>query len=286
MMHPDGFGAARPIRVPIILGVGGPKGEAVARELADGVFATQATAGFDRSSVLCFGTVLDDGEDPGSDRAMAAAGHAAALAYHAAYLGGVVTSLPDGDRWLAALEEVPERERHLALHEGHLIDANARDRAVITGDTLAMLGSARSAAGWRERISRTRKRERRRSRINPPVRTSPANSDGSWRPPRLERRRGAGQGRSSRREHDGRAEGARAVDVVIKRVGQRMSSTGDGRTTLSPSRTNSAFAGPAVTASRPAVMPIVTTMRLIEWDLIGVLLGDRLGAGDDRRPVG
>ena len=154
MMHPDGFGAPRPIRVPIILGVGGPKGEAVARELADGVFATQATEGFGRSSVLCFGTVLDDGEDPGSERAMAAAGHAAALGYHAVYLRGGVTSLPDGDRWLAALEEVPERERHLALHEGHLIYANERDRAVITGETLAMFGSARSAAGWREQLSR------------------------------------------------------------------------------------------------------------------------------------
>lgn len=154
MMHPDGFGAPRPIRVPIMLGVGGPKGEAVARELADGVLATNATAGFDRSSVLCIGTVLDEGEDPGSDRAMAAAGHAAALAYHAVHLGGGVTSLPDGDRWLAALEEVPERERHLALHEGHLIYANERDRAVITGETLARFGSARSAAGWREQLAR------------------------------------------------------------------------------------------------------------------------------------
>ena len=68
MMHPSGFGAARPIRVPIILGTGGPKGEAVARELADGVFATGPSPGFDRCSVLTFGTVLDDGEDAGSER--------------------------------------------------------------------------------------------------------------------------------------------------------------------------------------------------------------------------
>ena len=40
MMHPDGFGAPRPIRVPIILGTGGPKGEGVAHELADGIFTT------------------------------------------------------------------------------------------------------------------------------------------------------------------------------------------------------------------------------------------------------
>ena len=153
MMHPDGFGAPRPIRVPLILGTGGPKGEAVARELADGVFATQPTAGFDRCSVLSFGTVLDDGEDPGSERAMAAAGHAAALVYHAVYLGGGVASLPDGDRWLAALEEFPERERHLAVHEGHLIAANERDATVITGETLAMFGSARSASAWRDHLA-------------------------------------------------------------------------------------------------------------------------------------
>ena len=79
MMHPEGFGAARPIRIPIILGTGGPKGEAVARELADGVFATQPSADFPRCAVLTFGTVLDPDEDPGSERCMAAAAHAGAL---------------------------------------------------------------------------------------------------------------------------------------------------------------------------------------------------------------
>ena len=68
MLHPDGFGARRPIRIPIILGTGGPKGEAVARDLADGIFATSPRPGFARCSVLTFGTVLDDGEDAGSAR--------------------------------------------------------------------------------------------------------------------------------------------------------------------------------------------------------------------------
>ena len=107
MLHPDGFGAPRPISVPIILGTGGPKGEAVAREIGDGVFVTSPTTAFDWCSVLTLGTVLDDGEDPGSDRAMAAAGHAGALAFHAIHLRGSVTSLPGGDVWLAALRGVP-----------------------------------------------------------------------------------------------------------------------------------------------------------------------------------
>ena len=153
MMHPTGFGAPRPIRVPIILGTGGPKGEAVARDLADGVFATQPSPGFGRCSVLTFGTVLDPDEDPGSERCMAAAGHAGALMYHALYLRGGAAALPGGEQWIAALESFPEDERHLALHEGHLIDANERDRLVLTGETLQAFGLARSTAAWRDRLA-------------------------------------------------------------------------------------------------------------------------------------
>jgi 5,10-methylenetetrahydromethanopterin reductase len=156
MMHPDGFGATRPIRVPLLLGTGGPKGEAAARDLADGVFVTSPVPGFGRCSVLTFGTVLDEGEDPGSERAMAAAGHAGALAYHALHLRGAAGSLPGGEQWVAALERFPERERHLALHEGHLIEANERDRAVVTGEVLAMFGYARTAGAWREQLERQR----------------------------------------------------------------------------------------------------------------------------------
>jgi 5,10-methylenetetrahydromethanopterin reductase len=153
MMHPEGFGAARPIRIPIILGTGGPKGEAVARDLADGVFATQPSADFPRCAVLTFGTVLDPDEDPGSERCMAAAAHAGALMYHALYLRGAAATLPDGERWLAALEAIPEDERHLALHEGHLIEPNERDRLVVTGETLVSFGLARPAQAWRDRIA-------------------------------------------------------------------------------------------------------------------------------------
>jgi 5,10-methylenetetrahydromethanopterin reductase len=152
MLHPDGFGAPRPLHVPIILGTGGPKGEAVARELADGIFATKPQQGFGRCSVLSFGTVLDDGEDPGSERSMAAAGHAGALMYHALHLRGMAAQLPGGEQWVAALEAFPEDERHLALHEGHLIEANERDRLVLTGETLRMFGIARTASEWRTRV--------------------------------------------------------------------------------------------------------------------------------------
>src|SRR3954471_11949087 len=39
MLHPEGFGASRPVDVPILVGADGPKGLAVACELADGVFS-------------------------------------------------------------------------------------------------------------------------------------------------------------------------------------------------------------------------------------------------------
>src|ERR1700739_3224034 len=39
MLHPPGFGAERPIDIPILIGADGPKGLAVAAELADGVFS-------------------------------------------------------------------------------------------------------------------------------------------------------------------------------------------------------------------------------------------------------
>ena len=153
MMHPQGFGAPRPVRVPVFLGTGGPKGEAVADELADGVLATAPAPGFARCSVLTLGTVLDDEEAPDSERVMAAGGHAAALVYHAMHLAGRAVGLPGGDRWVLALEAFPERERHLALHEGHLVEANERDRAVITGDTMLRFGVARTAGAWRRHLA-------------------------------------------------------------------------------------------------------------------------------------
>src|SRR5207237_4286871 len=83
MIHPDGFGAARPVDVPILIGAEGPKGMDVARELGDGVFSvTGAKEGFPWCAVLQFGTVLEEGETCDSARVMAASGPAAAGYYH------------------------------------------------------------------------------------------------------------------------------------------------------------------------------------------------------------
>ena len=79
MLHWPGQAPDRPIDVPIVLGVNGPKGEAVAAELGCGLFTSRPRPGADFSQVpsatlLGFGTVLDPGEDAGSPRVLDAAG--------------------------------------------------------------------------------------------------------------------------------------------------------------------------------------------------------------------
>lgn len=154
MMHPAGFSPARPVEVPFIIGASGPKGRAVAHEVGDGVFGVGPEAGFDWSCLLQFGTVLDDGEDPGSDRVMEAAGHGAAVAVHAMYDGGVDMSMfPGGAEWTASIEQIPAAERHLALHDLHLIGLNERDRLIVNGDFITMMGSARTRQQWRDHFA-------------------------------------------------------------------------------------------------------------------------------------
>ncbi len=154
MLHPEGYAAPRPIDVPIVIAAAGPKGIAAARELADGVFgAPMPIAGFDWSVVLTFGTVLEDGEDPGSPRALAAAGHAAPVLFHFALENRRLELVPDGERWAAAYADVPERVRHLALHDRHLISINDRDRPFVTGELLASNGFALGRDAWRERLA-------------------------------------------------------------------------------------------------------------------------------------
>src|ERR1700729_254836 len=135
MLQLPGFGARRPIDVPILIGADGPKGLAVAAELGNGVFSAavpqaDAIKIADWRALLCFGTVLDDGEDLTSPRAVDAAGPAAAVLYHAMYERGgadAVDALPGGQSWRAAIEAYPKNERHLAIHAGHLVKANPSD---------------------------------------------------------------------------------------------------------------------------------------------------------------
>jgi 5,10-methylenetetrahydromethanopterin reductase len=61
--------------------------------------------------------------------------------------------VPGGDEWAAAYDTLPVEERHLALHDGHLIAVNDRDRAFVTGPVLAAGGLALSRDGWHEKLA-------------------------------------------------------------------------------------------------------------------------------------
>jgi 5,10-methylenetetrahydromethanopterin reductase len=139
MIHGDGFAPPRPITTPIIVAANGPKGLAVAKEFGDGVMTIGGgEPAFDWCAVLAFGTVLDDGEDASSARALEAAGAGMTVVYHAMYEGNPesVDALPNGKEWRAAIEAYPERERHLAVHQDHFVKVAERDRMLLNGDIL------------------------------------------------------------------------------------------------------------------------------------------------------
>jgi 5,10-methylenetetrahydromethanopterin reductase len=147
MLHPPGHGAPRPVEVPVLISALGPKGAAVARELADGLFATLTLPEFANEfspvSYLFWGTVLDDGEDPRSERVQAAGGPGLALAYHGAYeFNSPLSELPGGTEWQAVVERTAPSERHLAVHEQHCVGLNDADRAAWEAGGYALLEQA------------------------------------------------------------------------------------------------------------------------------------------------
>ena len=161
MIHGPGQAPARPIRVPMIFGTRGPKGEAVARELGDGVFTVVPTPGFAWSALLTFGTVLEPGERFDAPRVIDAAGAGAAVLFHRAHdlpgsPGPGLAELPGGLAWRAAIEAVPARERHLHTHQGHLTYVNAVDRPVITGEVIRAYTFTGEAAALRARLGQLR----------------------------------------------------------------------------------------------------------------------------------
>ena len=139
LLQSEGFAPQRPIDIPIVIAAEGPKGIAVGRRLAQGLFVTGMGVAppddFDWTIRLVFGTVLEDGEAPTSDRVLKAAGPAAAVTYHALYeMGGaeaVAQALPNGAAWVDRIQAVSPSERHLAVHDGHLIRLSAIDRETI-----------------------------------------------------------------------------------------------------------------------------------------------------------
>lgn len=155
MLHLPGYGAPRPLDVPILIGAEGPRGLGVAAELGDGVFSVgfaqpDAIETTPWRALLTFGTVLGDGEDLTSRRVLDAIGPAVVGLYHVTYERNgpeAVDSLPGGRAWRTAIEAVPQTERHLAVHEGHLVAVNDRDRPHVAelaplAGSVGLVGSA------------------------------------------------------------------------------------------------------------------------------------------------
>src|ERR1700744_1215944 len=127
----DGQLPKRPVNVPIYMAGQGPKARALAKGIADGLIALGGPAeGFETCLVSANGTVLDDGEDVTSPRASTAVRPIIALAYHHRYMDDPesVKGLPNGEAWLASVERVDEKIRHLSVHRGHNLDiSNGHD---------------------------------------------------------------------------------------------------------------------------------------------------------------
>jgi 5,10-methylenetetrahydromethanopterin reductase len=157
MIHPDErFGPALPISVAWGVAGEGPKGTRVALDLGAELFRiTAPEPGFDRQMMMLIGTVLEEGEDPGSERAIDAAGHAAGLYLHWAVEHGVIDELlGEGGRvWAAAYDHIPENVRHIALHDRHVVGVNDIDRPFITREVMVGAGVALTQKEWRDRLA-------------------------------------------------------------------------------------------------------------------------------------
>ena len=143
MLHWPDQAPARPIDVPWILGVNGPRGLKAAVAADCGVFTSRPRpdadyGGIDDVILLGFGTILDEDETMHSPRAVATAGPGVAVAYHAflEQRDPRLEGFPNADTFLELANALPGDTRHLDLHAGHLTELNTIDQQVITGDAL------------------------------------------------------------------------------------------------------------------------------------------------------
>ncbi|MEV5828007.1 LLM class flavin-dependent oxidoreductase [Spirillospora sp. NPDC052242] len=145
MLHADGLTVPRPADVPLWLSVFGPRGTALATEIADGIIGPPHPAL--PTATIVSGTVLDPGEDPSSRRVREAVGPWRVVDWHNAYAAGgaaAVDAMPGGRAWREELEALaPEDERHLLTFEGHVTHLPDRDRRLLEHiDVTTMVGDA------------------------------------------------------------------------------------------------------------------------------------------------
>ena len=149
--HPD-WAATRPIETPLLVSALGPKGKGLVKEMSDAgtidgyIGMADVDVDVPQRVLMAAGTVLDAGEDIGSDRVASALGPWYVVRYHGVWQAfpEALAGMPGGEEWLAGINaERPEGERHLAVHEGHITDVMPRDEGV-----LALAGDALATTGW------------------------------------------------------------------------------------------------------------------------------------------
>jgi 5,10-methylenetetrahydromethanopterin reductase len=156
LLHGPGQAPARPIEVPFLFAIGGPRSEALAHEVFDGVFTVVPNGEFARSVMMVLGTVLEAGESYDSSRVLEAAGPVTAVLFHAAYERALLAGLdqaPGAAAWRAEVEQVPARERHLRTHEGHMTYLNDLDRKVMSGELVQQLSFTGAVDDLRGRLA-------------------------------------------------------------------------------------------------------------------------------------
>jgi len=146
MLASPGLLPDRPIRTPLLLAAQGPKGRAIAKEIADGLVAIGIPEpGMKPCFVAVSGTVLDPGETATSPRVRASVAPLMGTIYHTALARDpeAVKRLPNGQAWLDSVMKEPAETRHLAVNRGHnwdisnghdaLVDTSAAEKMTFTG---------------------------------------------------------------------------------------------------------------------------------------------------------
>ena len=161
MLHWPGQAVERPIEVPWIVGMNGPRGLAAAAEMGCGVFTSRPRPDADYGGIedvilLGFGTIMDDDETIESPRVLDTAGPGVSVAYHAflEQRDARLSNLPNADRLAEITDAMDPDTRHLALHEGHLTELNAIDRQVLTPESLPIAPFVCHAGEVPERLER------------------------------------------------------------------------------------------------------------------------------------
>jgi 5,10-methylenetetrahydromethanopterin reductase len=149
LLHSDGYVAARPLDVPILVAAEGPKGLAVAAARGDGMCSQfesldDAKLAFPWVTVHAYALALREGESLRDQRVLDTMGWLPALYHHVSYeRHQPYDALPHGQEWRDRLEAVPERVRHLAIHTRHMDGLNELDEGLVTPDVMeALLPSA------------------------------------------------------------------------------------------------------------------------------------------------